>query len=160
MNTEPAQASWDETWMAVAETVAEKRGRCVRAAVGVVVVGSNHRVLGVAYNGAPSGWETGSGDCTTYCPRGAGDSHLPGYSDCVAVHAEANGITYTDSMLRQGGTIYITRAPCLMCAKLIAASGLARVVCGEDEGGRYHVPGESIAYLKAAGLEVEVYAGG
>lgn len=155
----PSQASWDETWMAVANAVAEKRARCVRAKVGVVVVGGNQRVLGVAYNGAPSGWDTGIGNCTTYCPRGMGESHRPGYSDCVAVHAEANGLVYTDSLPRQGGTIYVTRVPCLMCAKLIAASGLARVVCGEDEGGKYHVPGESLAYLRAAGLEVEVFSG-
>jgi dCMP deaminase len=142
--------------MAVAGAFADNRARCVRAEVGVAVVGSNQRVLALAYNGAPSGWDTGPGDCTTWCPRGAGESHRPGYADCVAIHAEANGITYSDSLLRQGGTIYVTRAPCLMCAKLIAASGLARVVCGEDEGGRYHVPGESIAYLVAAGLEVEV----
>lgn len=151
------QASWDETWMAVAETIAEKRVKCYRAQVGCVIVGANERVLGISYNGPPKGWDTLGGDCSTFCPRGRGDSHKPGYTDCVSIHAEANGIVYTDSLLRQGGTIYITRVPCMMCAKLIAASGLARVVCGIDEGGKYHVPGDSIAFMHAAGLEVIIY---
>jgi len=58
------------------------------------------------------------------CP----DASLPGtdYSNCVAIHAEANAIIYASRQDCQGATIYITREPCPDCAKLIAGAGIIR----------------------------------
>ena len=103
--------------MAVAAVTA-KRARCHRAQVGAVVVSSDERVLSTGYNGEPAGYDGPA------CPRYDGAPK----SSCIAIHAEANALLYSDWTARQGGTLYVTRTPCMECAKLIANSGLARVV--------------------------------
>lgn len=50
------------------------------------------------------------------------------YSDCPSLHAEANALMMSDRSLRLHGTIYVTSAICMTCAKLIANSGLTDVV--------------------------------
>lgn len=47
---------------------------------------------------------------------------------CISNHAEANCLLHADRSRIEGGTIYVSAKPCLGCAKLIANSGLNRVV--------------------------------
>lgn len=119
---------WDEYFMAIAVAVSA-RGDCTRRQVGAVIV-RDHRLVGTGYNGAPSGR---TGCLEGACPR-AFKSYAeaaPGsgnYDDCIAIHAEANAIIHTRRDDCTGATLYITSVPCTGCAKLIAASGIARVV--------------------------------
>ena len=46
----------------------------------------------------------------------------------MAVHAEANALLYCDRQDLIGATLYITRAPCMDCSKLIAAAGIVNVI--------------------------------
>ena len=83
------------------------------------------------------------------------------YSDCPALHAEANALMVCDRSSREGGTIYVTSHVCYGCAKLIANSGLAAVVVAlaTDERDRaYRDPDKSYALLEQCGLEVIVEA--
>lgn len=76
------------------------------------------------------------------------------YSDCPALHAEANALMASDRSLRVGGTIYITSHPCLPCAKLIANSGLTGVYVGHDGQHEYRRDGAVYGYLMDLGIRV------
>lgn len=149
--------SWGETWLSVAAAIA-RRSRCVNSKVGAVIVDANGRVDSTGYNGPPAGLQV-EGECSGWCPRasrGEG-SGTASYSACASVHAEANALLHADATVIKGGTIYITRAPCKDCAKLIANSGLAAVVAsfdGSDDLVRSH---STFEYLKSCGLKVGYY---
>lgn len=120
--------NWDEYFLDIAKAVS-RRGDCTRAQHGAVVVHSN-RIVATGYNGSPSG---GKSCLKGECPRGqltvAELAHnSPDYSNCIALHAEANAIAHADRAECQGATIYITGAPCDMCNKLIQAAGIERIV--------------------------------
>lgn len=111
---------WDTYFLGLARQAAT-RSSCTQHRHGAVIVSDRH-VRSTGYNGTPSGHV----NCNAGgCPRGrAGDKSQP----CVGLHAEANAILYADPQQRDGATLYVTRAPCLECAKLIANSGLREVV--------------------------------
>lgn len=120
--------SWDETWLSVARSVARRSG-CIRDRVGAVIVDHTNRIVATGYNGAPAGYMDGDTACTLGCERAKGMGDLaPDYSDCPSIHAEANALLFCDRREREGGTMYVTSAPCIGCAKLMANSGIARVV--------------------------------
>lgn len=118
---------------------ASARADCTRRKVGAVILDINHRVVGVGYNGAPSG-EPG---CLTAnaCPRGrmSTDEIAPmssydtGAGSCIAVHAEQNAVLDAPPWQRKGGTLYVTCAPCDGCWRMIQGSGVARVVWPDGE---------------------------
>jgi dCMP deaminase len=134
MNREP----WPVVWMRTANAMGS-RSRCVRRQVGAVIVNEAERIVATGYNGPPAAWPI-SGPCSDWCPRGASGAPRgeagPTYEGCPAIHAEANALLQTSRVEILGGTIYINRAPCWDCAKLIANSGLAQVVVliGSDSG--------------------------
>lgn len=146
---------WDTTWMAVALCVAE-RSRCTRAKVGAVIVTKKNRVIATGYNGPPAGLATGDEACTSLCPRAWSLQPGPTYEDCVSIHAEANALLFCDRQARQGGTCYITGDVCYECSKLLANSGLKRVVIHED-GSMHRDPEKGIELMRQSGLQVDVH---
>jgi dCMP deaminase len=130
--------SWDEWALGLAGAVAA-RADCTRRQVGAVVLDADRRVLSVGYNGAPPG----ARGCLTAgaCPRGRqtgaqvppGSSYDTGPGSCIANHAEANALLYSDPLRRRGGTLYVTHEPCGGCSRLLAGSGLSRAVWPEGE---------------------------
>jgi len=116
--------------MNIAVAVSE-RAACTRSRVGAVLV-KDDRIYSTGYNGAPAG-EVHCIDGG--CPRGllSYDELPPGsdYSSCIALHAEVNCLAYARDEAR-GGTMYITRAPCDWCSKVLDAFGIVRVVCPDD----------------------------
>jgi len=108
--------------MGIAHAVS-RRSDCSRDKVGSVVVKAR-RVRATGYNGAPAG----TPGCDS-CPRKTSNVQ-PGssYDNCVALHAEQNAIIYCDREDLQDATIYVTREPCYACSKLIAGSGISKVV--------------------------------
>ncbi len=85
-------------------------------------------------NGVHDGWHI-AGDGETVCflwpPAGTqahGQSYESGESRCIAVHAEANAIVYAGRERTKGATIYVTDEPCYLCALIIKAAGITRVV--------------------------------
>jgi len=127
-----ARPDWDETW-AVLAIAMSYRSRCARAKVGVVLVSAENVVCATGYNGPPSGYifaETDS--CLDWCPRAqVGQEGVPpldvNYDDCPANHSEINALMRSSWQDRVGGTIYVTGAVCMGCAKAIANSGIATV---------------------------------
>lgn len=120
------RASWDEMWLNAAITVGT-RSACVRRQIGCIIVDSGNRILSTGYNGPPARFEV-AGPCTNYCERSKNVLDLHGYTDCVALHAEANCLAYTDPVRAVNGTAYVNGYPCVSCAKLLAGAGLDRVV--------------------------------
>lgn len=67
------------------------------------------------------------------CPRALTGGSGGGYEDCISIHSEANALLHSDYTARKdGGTIYVNGRPCFSCAKLIANSGIRRVVALDD----------------------------
>jgi dCMP deaminase len=122
-----ARSDWDMYFMNIAHEVAT-RATCDRKHVGAVIV-RDKVILSTGYNGSIRG--------TAHCDEVGHMMEFDpnrGMESCVrTVHAEANAIVQaakTGAMI-DGGTIYTTASPCWPCFKLIANSGLKRVVFGE-----------------------------
>lgn len=147
--------SWDQTWLDQACTMG-KRSRCTRAQVGAVIVAHDQTVVSTSYNGPPRGYPA-EGPCTNWCPRAMGlEPPSPTYDDCPAAHAEANAIARADFSRMNGATIYISSAPCKGCAKLLANSGITRVVFPYENGRDYRNWKETVLFLKQCGLTVDI----
>lgn len=145
----------DETFLEMARTAA-KRSLCSRAKVGATIVDPTGRIVQSGYNGPPAGYRHDAQPCNIWCKRSSTIAPSPDYSDCVTLHAEANALLWSDRSLRQGGTIYITSHPCWGCAKLIANSGLVRVVVEPDAAHTHRDPMASYRFLMECGLDVHV----
>lgn len=120
------RSSWDQTWSEVARSIS-RRSRCVNRQVGAVIVDENNRPIAVGYNGPPANMVTNE-FCSGFCPRGGSENRSGSYENCVSVHAEANALLFADRRLFTAATIYVTNPCCWDCAKLIANSGISRVV--------------------------------
>ena len=114
--------SWDEYFMATATLIAS-RSNCERLNVGCVVVTAGdrrNRIVAAGYNG----WLPG----TPHVSR-VRDNHELG-----TVHAEQNAIA--DAARRgssvEGCTAYVTHYPCINCAKILAAAGIAEIKYHSD----------------------------
>jgi dCMP deaminase len=147
--------TWDETWMAVAKIMA-RRSQCSLSQVGSVIVTPDNRVNSTGYNGKPRNLP-GEGPCENWCPRAAAPAAArdPAYLDCPGIHSEANNLLRADWTQIQRGTLYVNGASCLNCARLIANSGLARlvhVVAGKADLRRN--PGKVEQFLRESGVEV------
>lgn len=116
----------DLIWMDIVENMSKSFSTCGRRKYAAVVVDNDGRVVGMGYNGAPSKME----HCIDGgCPRMHMEvEHGSNYDNCIAVHAEANAIIYSDISLRKGATLIVNGPPCYSCAKLIATAGIKRVV--------------------------------
>lgn len=140
-------------WLRACDVLAPIFSTCSRRQYFSVVLAPNRRVAGIGYNGGPPG--------TLHCVDGgcphAEDGSTPGlsYDNCIAQHAEAGALLWSDATMRQGGTLVVNGPPCFGCAKLIASSGVARVVYYEDPD--YTEFGDVVLFLLRAGIEVICY---
>ncbi len=121
------RASWDEYFMEIAEIV-KTRSTCIRRQVGAVIVKDN-RIITTGYNGSPAG----TYNCIDrgICKRielniPSGERH----ELCRALHAEQNAIIQAakNGVSTEGGTIYVTVQPCVICAKMIINAGIKKIV--------------------------------
>jgi deoxycytidylate deaminase len=76
------------------------------------------------------------------------------YLDCPALHAEANALLVGDRRDRVGGTLYTTAHVCQGCAKLIANSGIVRVVVGADDPAEWRRSPAAYEMLMSLGILV------
>lgn len=141
--------SWDAYFMDMAELVA-KRSTCIRRNVGAVIV-QDRRIVATGYNGAPKGiphCDEIEGGCLR---QALGIPSGQRHEMCRALHAEQNAIIQaaTSGQSVEGGTIYITHQPCVICAKMIINSGIKKIIVKEG------YPDElSTQLLEEAGLKI------
>lgn len=122
--------SWQEYFLKMAFLVAE-RSTCRRHHVGAIIVKDRH-VVTTGYNGAARNTD----DCLKLgCLRDqlkikSGERH----EICRAIHAEQNAIIQAGvhGATIEGGTLYCTHTPCIICAKMIVNAGINKVVTCAD----------------------------
>lgn len=104
---------WDEYFKKIVLVTAE-RSACDRLNVGCVLVKDN-RIISQGYNGFLPG-----------CPH---ESIIRDNHEQATVHAEQNAIA--DCAKRgvncNGSTSYITHYPCIICARILLASGIKEI---------------------------------
>lgn len=127
------------------------RSTCLRRQVGAIIV-KNKRIIATGYNGAPKGIRHCS---ETGCLREqmkvpSGERH----ELCRGLHAEQNAIIQAalHGVGIEGGTLYCTFMPCIICAKMLINAGLKRLVF---KG--FYPDDMSMAMLKESGLEIQLY---
>lgn len=128
---------WQQAYMDTAERFGAL-STAKRLQVGAIVVKDN-RIISIGYNGMPSGWNN---ECE--------DENFKTKPEVL--HAEENAIAKLASSHEsgKGAEIYITHSPCMNCAKLIYASGIAKVYYKH----KYRSE-DGIHFLEKCGLEVK-----
>ena len=94
-----------------------------RLHVGCVIV-KNDTIIGIGYNGMPSGWDNNC-ETETYID----DFHIEMVTKPEVIHAEANALAKVNKSTNssEGAHLFVTHAPCLDCAKQIYQAGISHV---------------------------------
>lgn len=148
--------SWDEYFMGVA-LLSAKRSKDPSTQVGACVVNEDKRIIGIGYNGLP----TGCDDAVFPWGKEAEDPLNTKYP--YVVHAEPNAILNCTSSLK-GATLYVTLFPCNECAKLIIQSGIKKIVYMSDKyrtqksdiASRKMLDASGVKYIKMKELQVAI----
>lgn len=122
----------DIKWLKVCTYSAQVFATCSRRQYFAIIIDNAGHVVGTGYNGGPKG--------TLHCNQGGcpralqGAEHGSNYDSCIAIHAEQNALLHSNYDSRiAGSTLYVNGPPCSTCAKLIANSGIIRVVHTPDD---------------------------
>ena len=139
--------SWDEYFMKAAALVAE-RSTCLRHHIGAIIV-KDKKIITTGYNGAAKGMK----DCIELgCLRNelgivSGTRH----EICRAIHAEQNAIIQgaLHGISVEGGILYCTHTPCIICAKMIVNAGINEIVSYQNYGDE-----NATEFLMEAGIKL------
>jgi len=112
--------------MAIAQLSA-KRSKDPNTQVGACIVNSKKRIIGIGYNGFPTGC---SDDELPWVRSGKFlETKYP-----YVCHAEMNAITNSSNKAElEGASIYVSLFPCNECAKLMVQVGIREVVYLDDK---------------------------
>jgi dCMP deaminase len=123
--------------MQVAEVYA-KLSIAKRLQVGCVAV-KNDTIIGIGYNGMPSGWDN---DCE--------DENFKTRPEVL--HAETNCISKIarSTNSSEGAALFVTHAPCIDCAKIIHQSGINSVYYRNTYRSE-----DGIKFLERCGINVQ-----
>ena len=144
---------WDKRFMELAHTIAQWSS-CYQENrhIGAVIV-RNKRILTTGYNGAPAGVISCAerGECMRRRLNIPSGTH---HELCYAIHAEQNAIIQAAKLgvSIEGATMYCTHQPCVICAKMIVNSGIARVIYQEGYPDEF-----SLSIFREARVEVVKY---
>jgi dCMP deaminase len=120
----------DEQYMELCSSISKIFSTCAKRKYAAILVDEYGHIVGVGYNGGPSG--------VTHCDQGGcprlteGSENGSIYDNCIAIHAEANALLHSDYSSR-AKKMYINGPPCFSCAKLIANSTVDTVYCLSDQ---------------------------
>lgn len=113
-----SRISWNEYFMKICEVTSE-RSPCERLKVGCLLV-KNNRIISQGYNG--------------FLPNCPHESIVINNHEQATVHAEQNAIS--DCSKRgvscEGATAYITHFPCIICTRILLASGITKIIYKKD----------------------------
>lgn len=149
--TKYKRPSWDEYFIGMMSYVGS-RGTCDRGRSGCVIV-RDKRVISTGYVGSPPG--------LPHCDDVGHDIHTVINKDktksqhCIrTIHAEQNAIVQAArfGVSLEGATLYCKLMLCHVCAKLVVAAGIKRLVAQND----YHASARSKDILKKAGIKLEI----
>ena len=113
-----SRPTWDEYYKAIS-IATKKRSPCERLKVGCVLV-KNNRIISQGYNG--------------FLPSAPHKSIVRDNHEQATVHAEQNAIA--DCAKRgvscEGCIAYITHYPCIICTRIMLASGIKEIKYIDD----------------------------
>ena len=113
-----SRPTWDEYYKAIS-VATKKRSPCDRLKVGCVLV-KNNRIISQGYNG--------------FLPSAPHKSIVRDNHEQATVHAEQNAIA--DCAKRgvscEGCIAYITHYPCIICTRMMLASGIKEIKYVDD----------------------------
>ncbi len=143
--------SWDEYFMGVA-ILAGFRSKDPNTPVGSCIVGSDHKILSMGYNGFPTGC-----DDDEFPWEREGEFGETKYA--YVTHSELNAIlNYKGNHGNlEGATIYVSLFPCNECAKAIIQCGIRRVVYMSDKYAGEPSTIASRRMFEAAGVKLDPY---
>jgi len=128
--------TWNQIWMLLATSVAD-RSYDEKTKVGsVVVTEDNTSVLAIGYNGDEKGGENKR------------DSNVRGESGFI--HAEANALLKLNFIDPRNKKMYITSSPCIVCARMIINADIKEVIYLEE-----FRETKGIELLEARGVKVQ-----
>ena len=138
---------WDEYFMKTAFLICE-RATCLRRRVGAVLV-KDKQILATGYNGAPRGVEhcDKKGCLRQKLKIPSGQRH----EICRGLHGEQNVILQAarHGVSLDGSSLYITNAPCSICAKMIINAGIKEIVVCDG-----YPDIQAVEFLKEAKIKV------
>ncbi|MCR5655075.1 MAG: dCMP deaminase family protein [Lachnospiraceae bacterium] len=117
--------SWDEYFMGVC-MLSGMRSKDPNTQVGACIVGKDHRILSMGYNGLPNGCR----DEDFPWDREGEPIHT---KYAYVAHGELNAILNYRGGSLDGATLYVSLFPCNECAKAIIQSGIKTVVFASDK---------------------------
>ena len=149
----------DLQWIDLCMSGAKIFSTCAKRQFFCVIVSQENQIVGQGYNGVPSGMtHCENGGCPRFAnnvPSGTPYDYGPGL--CYSAHAEQNALSRSDSTQFSRSTLYVNGLPCLTCAKMVASSGIPRLVlAGETDRIDWS---DTSAFLMEANLEVEIVGG-
>ncbi len=142
--------SWDEYFMAIAK-LAGMRSKDPNSQVGACIVGKDHKILSIGYNGFP----IGCSDEEYPWERENDDPLLTKYP--YVAHGELNAILNYRGGSLEGATIYVGMFPCNECSKAIIQCGIKRLVYSLNKYPNSASVIASMRMLSSAGIEVVRY---
>ena len=135
---------WDERFVSLVIEIAGW-SKDPSSKVGALAVSPNKRQSTWGYNGFPEGIDDSEDKLT--------DKQI---KNELMVHAEANCVVNATVQLN-GWTMYVTKTPCLPCAKLIVSAGIIRLVCPNPSGSWADEQLKAISLLTTVGIKVDYY---
>ncbi|MBN1792297.1 dCMP deaminase family protein [Candidatus Woesearchaeota archaeon] len=138
--------SWDEYFMGVA-LLSAHRSKDPNTQLGACIVSPQKKIMGVGYNGFPSGC---SDDVLPWAREGPFLETKYAY----VCHAELNAIMNSRDTNLKGCVIYIGLFPCNECAKLIIQSGINEVVYLSDKYAQVDAFKAGRKLLETAGVKM------
>ena len=142
---------WTEYFLSVA-TLSSMRSKDPSTQVGACIVNEQKRIVGIGYNGFPTGCNDDKLPWNRKHSLGINYTKYP-----YVCHAELNAILNKNSATCYGCTMYVILFPCNECAKLIIQSGIKRIIYICD---KYKTSDQVIAskkLLNMAGVEFKQY---
>lgn len=117
--------SWEEYFLGIA-VVVSGRSTCLRRQVGSIIV-KDKRILTTGYNGAPKGLAHCSDVGCLRETYGAESGHM--HELCRGLHAEQNAIIQAAlyGVSVEGGELYSTHQPCVLCTKMLISAGVKAI---------------------------------
>jgi len=134
MNKIIKRPDWDHYFMEIAHIV-KSRSNCCTRQVGAIIV-KDKRITATGYNGTPMGIKNCcDGGCERCLKRKNGQIKSGEDTDkCICLHAEQNAILQSafHGISTKGSVMYTTDSPCGQCAKMIANSGITKIIAENE----------------------------
>lgn len=144
--------NWADYFMGIALVSAE-RSKDPERQVGACIVNDAKRIVGIGYNGFPTGCHDDEFPWTKKLDK---RSKLDS-KDMYVCHAELNAVLNRYSADLNNCTMYVTRFPCYHCAQIIIQSNIKKICYMSDEKANSEKVIASKRMLDAAQVEYNLY---